>query len=404
MARSLTIGGRRVLVYLGRVHLYEGNPPQAVVHGVRTAIAAGATVVVLTNAAGGINASYRVGQPVLISDHLNLTGRSPLSGPPPPDGYPPRFADLTEVYSARLRALARASDPGLAEGVYAALPGPHYETPAEIRMLRTLGADLVGMSTALEAIAARHLGAEVLAISLVTNLAAGLADHGLDHAEVIAAGAAAAGRIGALLASILPQVRDPHEPATPVIQPAGLRSQVEAWIREDPDPGDQAELRALLAAGEQGGEPGRTAGRARRPVRRPPAVRHGGAARPGGGGAEPDEPGGGQGGDGGAGRWLREHGPGAPRRPALPGAASRQRSSGRSAGTAAVSRLDGRDGGGHRMRRAAPVGRLRRRGGGRAHRGGHRRSPAAAPEPDAAAGVRDPAPVGRGGHHDHGEP
>ncbi len=147
MARSLTIGGRRVLVYLGRVHLYEGNPPQAVAHGVRTAIAAGATVVVLTNAAGGINSSYRVGQPVLISDHLNLTGRSPLSGPPPPEGYPPRFADLTEVYSARLRALARASDPGLAEGVYAALPGPHYETPAEIRMLRTLGADLVGMST-----------------------------------------------------------------------------------------------------------------------------------------------------------------------------------------------------------------------------------------------------------------
>jgi purine-nucleoside phosphorylase len=163
-------------------------------------------VVVLTSAAGGINASYRVGQPVLISDHLNLTGRSPLSGPPPPEGYPPRFADLTEVYSARLRALARASDPGLAEGVYAALPGPHYETPAEIRMLRTLGADLVGMSTVLEAIAARHLGAEVLGISLVTNLAAGLADHGLDHAEVIAAGAEAAGRIGALLASILPQV------------------------------------------------------------------------------------------------------------------------------------------------------------------------------------------------------
>src|SRR5215831_13095791 len=195
MARSLTIGGRRVLVYLGRVHLYEGNPPQAVAHGVRTAIAAGATVVVLTNAAGGINPGYRVGQPVLISDHLNLTGKSPLSGPPPPAGYPPRFADLTEVYSARLRALARASDPGLAEGVYAALPGPHYETPAEIRALRTLGADLVGMSTALEAIAARHLGAEVLGISLVTNPAAGLADQGLDHGEVVAAGAEAAGRI-----------------------------------------------------------------------------------------------------------------------------------------------------------------------------------------------------------------
>ena len=206
VARSLMIGGRRVLVYLGRVHLYEGHPPQAVVHGVRTAIAAGAAVVVLTNAAGGINPGYRVGQPVLISDHLNLTGKSPLSGPPPPAGYPPRFADLSEVYSARLRALARESDPTLAEGVYAALPGPHYETPAEIRMLAVAGADLVGMSTALEAIAARHLGAEVLAISLVTNAAAGLADHGLDHSEVVAAGAEAAGRIGALLAGVLPQV------------------------------------------------------------------------------------------------------------------------------------------------------------------------------------------------------
>jgi purine-nucleoside phosphorylase len=209
VARSLAIGPRRVLVYLGRVHLYEGHPPQAVVHGVRTAIAAGATVVVLTNAAGGINPAYRVGQPVLISDHLNLTGQSPLSGPPPPAGYPPRFADLSGVYSARLRALARASDPTLAEGVYAALPGPHYETPAEIRALRTLGADLVGMSTALEAIAARHLGAEVLAVSLVTNPAAGLAGHGLDHGEVVAAGAEAAGRIGALLASVLPQVTPP---------------------------------------------------------------------------------------------------------------------------------------------------------------------------------------------------
>jgi len=202
VARSLTIGQRRVLVYLGRVHLYEGHPPQAVVHGVRTAIAAGATVVVLTNAAGGINPGYRVGQPVLISDHLNLTGKSPLSGPPPPAGYPPRFADLSQVYSARLRALARESDPTLAEGVYAALPGPHYETPAEIRMLAVAGADLVGMSTA---IAARHLGAEVLGISLVTNPAAGLDDHGLDHGEVVAAGAEAAGRIGALLASVVPQ-------------------------------------------------------------------------------------------------------------------------------------------------------------------------------------------------------
>src|SRR6516164_8147966 len=203
--RYLAKGGLNVLVFLGRVHMYEGHAPHTVVHGVRTAIAAGCRTVVLTNAAGGVNPAYAVGQPVLISDHLNLTGRSPLSGPLPPKGYPSRFTDLTQAYSKRLRDLAREQDPTLAEGVYAALPGPHYETPAEIRMLRTLGADLVGMSTALEAIAARHLGAEVAAISLVTNLAAGLADHGLDHAEVIAAGAEAAGRIGALLASVVPQ-------------------------------------------------------------------------------------------------------------------------------------------------------------------------------------------------------
>ena len=196
-------------MFLGRTHLYEGHSPAAVVHGVRTAIAAGCRVIVLTNAAGGIDPGYQVGQAVLIRDHLNLTGRSPLSGPPPPEGYPSRFTDLTGLYSARLRALARAADSRLAEGVYAALPGPHYETPAEISMLRTLGADLVGMSTALEAIAARHLGAEVLGISLVTNPAAGLAAHGLDHAEVVAAGKAAAGRMGALLARVLPQIR--HE-------------------------------------------------------------------------------------------------------------------------------------------------------------------------------------------------
>jgi len=204
--RSVRAGDVRALVFLGRVHLYEGHDPATVVHGVRTAVAAGCQVVVLTNAAGGIRQGYRVGQPVLIRDHLNLTGRSPLSGPPPPDGYPARFTDLTDLYSARLRVLAAEADEGLAEGVYAALPGPHYETPAEIRMLRRLGADLVGMSTVLEAIAARHLGAEVLAISLVSNLAAGLAPHGLDHAEVVAAGQAAAGRMGALLAGLLPVI------------------------------------------------------------------------------------------------------------------------------------------------------------------------------------------------------
>ena len=211
VVRSVRAGRLRVLVFLGRTHLYEGHPVATVVHGVRTAVAAGCRVIVLTNAAGGIRAGYRPGQPVLISDHLNLTGRSPLTGPPPPDGYPSRFTDLTDLYSRRLRALARGADPALAEGVYAALPGPHYETPAEIRMLRDLGADLVGMSTALEAIAARHLGAEVLAISLVTNLAAGVAPPGgvpqeLDHAEVTATGQAAAARMGALLAGILPGV------------------------------------------------------------------------------------------------------------------------------------------------------------------------------------------------------
>lgn len=204
--RSVLIGTLRVLIYLGRAHLYEGHPLNAVVHGVRTAAAAGCKVIVLTNASGGINTSYQVGQPVLLSDHINLTGRSPLAGPEPPDGYGSRFVDLTEVYSARLRALATKADPTLAQGVYAALPGPHYETPAEIRMLAAAGADMVGMSTALEAIAARHLGLEVLAISLITNPAAGLAAAGLNHAEVIAAGRAAAARVGALLAQILPGV------------------------------------------------------------------------------------------------------------------------------------------------------------------------------------------------------
>jgi purine-nucleoside phosphorylase len=203
-ARSVQVGPVRALIFLGRTHLYEGHQVDSVVHGVRTAAAAGCKVLVLTNAAGGISLDYVVGQPVLLSDHLNLTGRSPLTGPEPPPGYGSRFVDLTEVYSARLRDLARNADPELAEGVYAALPGPHYETPAEIRMLRKLGADLVGMSTALEAIAARHLGVEVLGISLVTNPAAGLSASGLDHTEVIAAGRESAARVGALLARLLP--------------------------------------------------------------------------------------------------------------------------------------------------------------------------------------------------------
>jgi len=193
--RSLTVGGRRVLVLLGRTHLYEGRGVDAVAHGVRVAAAAGCGTAVLTNAAGGLREGMRVGQPVLISDHLNLTARSPLVGA--------RFVDLTDLYSARLRGLARDADPSLEEGVYAALPGPHYETPAEIRMLRMLGADLVGMSTALEAIAARAEGVEVFGVSLVTNLAAGMTGEPLDHAEVLAAGRESAGRMGTLLGALI---------------------------------------------------------------------------------------------------------------------------------------------------------------------------------------------------------
>ncbi|MBW8484726.1 purine-nucleoside phosphorylase [Actinomadura parmotrematis] len=197
--RALEAGGRRVLVFLGRTHLYEGLGVDPVVHNVRTAAAAGVRAVVLTNAAGGLRPEHqRVGDPVLITDHLNLTGANPLTGA--------TFLDLSEAYSARLRALAREADPTLAEGVYAALRGPTYETPAEIRMLRTLGADLVGMSTVLETVAARAAGAEVLALSLVTNVAAGLSDQHLDHEEVLAAGNAAASRMGALLASVLPKI------------------------------------------------------------------------------------------------------------------------------------------------------------------------------------------------------
>jgi len=197
-------GGKRILALLGRVHAYEGHDLSAVVHAVRTAVRAGCHTVVVTNAAGGLRAGMRVGQPVLIADHLNLTGRSPLSGPAAPEELGlARFVDLTEAYSPRLRALARDVDPSLEEGVYAGLPGPHYETPAEIRMLQTLGADLVGMSTVHEVIAARHVGAEVLGLSLVTNLAAGLGDGHLDHADVLEAGRAAAEAMGDLLAQVV---------------------------------------------------------------------------------------------------------------------------------------------------------------------------------------------------------
>ena len=192
---SVGIGEHRVLVLAGRVHAYEGHDLRHVVHPVRTACATGACVVVLTNAAGGVRADFEVGQPVLISDHLNLTARSPLVGA--------QFVDMVNAYAPRLRALARDADPSLAEGVYAGLPGPHYETPAEIRMLRTMGADLVGMSTVHETIAARAAGAEVLGVSLVTNMAAGITGEPLSHVEVLAAGAASATRMGSLLADVV---------------------------------------------------------------------------------------------------------------------------------------------------------------------------------------------------------
>jgi len=201
--RSLDLGRHRVLLLIGRTHLYEGRSPAEVVHPVRTVVLAGARVVVLTNAAGGLDPTFEAGQAVLIRDHLNLTGESPLSGPPPPEVLASRFVDLTHLYPSELRELARDVDRGLAEGVYAGLRGPHYETPAEVAMLRRNGADLVGMSTALEAIAAHHLGASVLGISLVTNLAAGVSPTPLDHEEVLAAGAAAEPVLVELLAGVL---------------------------------------------------------------------------------------------------------------------------------------------------------------------------------------------------------
>jgi purine-nucleoside phosphorylase len=204
--RSVRIGttDRRALVFGTRTHVYEGRGVRAVVHGVRTAAAAGCRAVVLTNGCGGLDPAWPPGTPVLLSDHINLTGLSPLEGP--------TFVDLTDLYSPRLRALCREVDPTLPEGVYAQFRGPQYETPAEVRMAGILGASLVGMSTALEAIAARHAGLEVLGISLVTNAAAGLSATAgvgaapLDHTEVVAAGAAAGGRCGNLLAEVVPHI------------------------------------------------------------------------------------------------------------------------------------------------------------------------------------------------------
>ncbi len=198
--RSVAIGdtGRRALVYGTRTHFYEGRGARAVVHAVRTAKAAGCQTIVLTNGCGGLNPGWAPGTPVLIRDHINLTAASPLEGA--------TFVDLTDLYSARLRALAHEVDRSLDEGVYVQFRGPHYETPAEVQMAKVVGGDLVGMSTSLEAIAARHVGLEILGISLVTNAAAGISASPLSHEEVLQAGRAASGRCGRLLADVVTRI------------------------------------------------------------------------------------------------------------------------------------------------------------------------------------------------------
>lgn len=191
----LTPDGKRALVIGARTHYYEGHGVRRVVHSVRTAAATGAKTMVLTNGAGGIKEHWTPGTPVLISDHINLTADSPLEGA--------TFIDLTDLYSKRLRDLAKTIDPALDEGVYCQFRGPHYETPAEVQMAKTIGGDIVGMSTALEAIAARQSGMEVLGLSLITNLAAGIQKTPLSHQEVIEAGREAEPVISALLARIV---------------------------------------------------------------------------------------------------------------------------------------------------------------------------------------------------------
>ena len=187
--------GRRALVIGARTHYYEGHGVRRVVHSVRTAAATGATTMILTNGAGGIKPRWKPGTPVLISDHINLTGDSPLEGA--------TFIDLTDLYSRRLRDIARQVEPSLDEGVYVQNRGPHYETPAEVMMAKAMGGHILGMSTALEAIAGRHAGMEVFGISLVTNLAAGISPVPLSHEEVLEAGHAAGPRISKLLAEII---------------------------------------------------------------------------------------------------------------------------------------------------------------------------------------------------------
>jgi purine-nucleoside phosphorylase len=202
-------GTADVAVMSGRFHLYEGYTAKEVTSGIRLFKEIGVETVVLTNAAGGINREFSKGALVLISDHINLQGVNPLVGPNDAR-LGPRFPDMTEVYSADLRALAHeaAKEVGveLEEGVYAGLLGPSYETPAEIRYLKAIGADLVGMSTVLEAIAARHMGLKVLGISCVTNAAAGLGEGNLDHEEVLEIGRRVAGTFLKVLNQLLPKL------------------------------------------------------------------------------------------------------------------------------------------------------------------------------------------------------
>src|SRR6185437_7084033 len=203
-------GTTDVAVMSGRFHLYEGYTPQQVTSGVRLFRELGVRYLVITNAAGGINPEYETGALVAISDHINLQGANPLVGRDHP--YPgSRFTDMTEAYSPWIRAMALESAEELGirlyEGVYAALLGPSYETPAEIRYLRTIGADLVGMSTVQETIAANHMGMEVLGISCVTNVAAGLSGEKLKHEEVLGIGRRASGTLLKLLTALLPKVQ-----------------------------------------------------------------------------------------------------------------------------------------------------------------------------------------------------
>jgi len=200
--RSVKVGGLNVLVFLGRVHLYEGFSAGEVVHGVRAAALSGCRTAIINNICGSLRPDWGPGQQVLIKDHINFSGRSPLIGPPPSSPHKGWFQDLTEAYSPRLRALAQEIQPGLPEGVYGGWLGPQFETPAEIRMMRTLGGDLVGMSTVMEVIAARHMGLETLAVSVVANLAAGLGPK-LDPAEVQVEATRAVPPLGELLRGLL---------------------------------------------------------------------------------------------------------------------------------------------------------------------------------------------------------